>query len=1007
MAQSYVTATGDGTVVPSITVGFSYILKSHVKVYKNRDILLNTGTEATDYEWNTAGTQITMTGAASTYNGVVITVERQTPNDTQLVPYVDGSNLIAESLNNADKQTLFCTQELEDRQALSAAKADAAKTASDTATTNVTTLTAAQVNKDGSVAFTGNIDAGNNKLTNLATPTAGTDGTTKTYVDNADALKANLSGATFTGNVIINVANNSDVSEGWFYVQDGSGNTKFSVNTGTGNTSIGGSASVVGNLTVTSLTGLAGDLAILGNTVIGNATTDTVTITAKLNSNLLPSSTSINLGLLTDRFGAIFGTTLDVTGNITVGGTVDGIDIGNAAIYWNAKQAALTFGIANTNTVKIDHASVASGEYAKFTSSGLEGKTTTELKTDLGLANVENTALSTWTGSSNISTIGANSVGSSQLADDAVGADQLDNNSVGLAAFSATGTLGNSVFLRGDNTWATPTASLFADDSIAIAKLVKGSPGQYLKMDGANVSWETVSPGSAGGANTIHMNDNVKITFGDTTTPDLEIFHEGPHSVIKHTDTSGYLELNTDNFRLMDDDGSLSIIKGFKGAGVELYFDNVKNFETTSNGAKVTGSLEVSAAASGGIDLPNVNTWITGGGHGVLQVDATKTYFYGGSAGIQFRNAANTAGIIDVADNGNASFAGDITVGGTKPTITLNDSNNESDYIIQNDDGVFAITDIDNSVGRLTIASNGQTTISGNCDFSNGIDVTGDATVTNGLLQIASGTCLIDLMETSTTNHRIKNGNGNFYIQRIDNNKENPDTQLAIDGGTGAVSIYHNGSTDPKLSTISTGAKVTGRLLIGTDTEGDSTADDLTIATTGTTGITIRSGSTSEGNIYFSKGTSGSDEYRAMLRYDHNVDKFYLKTNGSTALTVDDSQNTSFGGAVSVASKTVSQTATAVAALEIDCATGNYFTKAISASSTFTFANVPASGTAYGFVIEIDVTGSSTAITWPAAVKWPGGTAPTLTDTKTHVFTFATVDNGTTWRASSLVDYTT
>jgi hypothetical protein len=39
------------------------------------------------------------------------------------------------------------------------------------------------IKKDGSVAFTGNIDAGGFKLTNLAAPVNGTDATTKTYVD--------------------------------------------------------------------------------------------------------------------------------------------------------------------------------------------------------------------------------------------------------------------------------------------------------------------------------------------------------------------------------------------------------------------------------------------------------------------------------------------------------------------------------------------------------------------------------------------------------------------------------------------------------------------------------------------------------------------------------------------------------------------------------------------------------------------------------------------------------
>ena len=102
-----------------------------------------------------------------------------------------------------------------------------------------------------------------------------------------------------------------------------------------------------------------------------------------------------------------------------------------------------------------------------------------------------------------------------------------------------------------------------------------------------------------------------------------------------------------------------------------------------------------------------------------------------------------------------------------------------------------------------------------------------------------------------------------------------------------------------------------------------------------------------------------------------------------------------------------SQTSQAVSALEIDCSTGNFFTKSISGSSTFTFANVPSSGTAFSFTIEIDVTGSSTAITWPDSVKWNGGSAPSLTDAKTHLFMFVTNDGGSTFRGAALVDYTT
>lgn len=101
---------------------------------------------------------------------------------------------------------------------------------------------------------------------------------------------------------------------------------------------------------------------------------------------------------------------------------------------------------------------------------------------------------------------------------------------------------------------------------------------------------------------------------------------------------------------------------------------------------------------------------------------------------------------------------------------------------------------------------------------------------------------------------------------------------------------------------------------------------------------------------------------------------------------------------------TYAQTVVAVGALDIDCSAGNYFTKTINANSTFTVSNVPASR-AFSFTLEL--THTSGTITWFSGVEWPGGSAPTLTTGKTHLFMFVTDDGGTRWRASSLVDYTT
>jgi hypothetical protein len=93
----------------------------------------------------------------------------------------------------------------------------------------------------------------------------------------------------------------------------------------------------------------------------------------------------------------------------------------------------------------------------------------------------------------------------------------------------------------------------------------------------------------------------------------------------------------------------------------------------------------------------------------------------------------------------------------------------------------------------------------------------------------------------------------------------------------------------------------------------------------------------------------------------------------------------------------------AVSALDIDLSAGNYFTKSISANSTFTFSNTPASR-AFGFTLRVTVSGDR-SITWPASVEFPGDEAPTLTADKTHLFMFITDDGGTTFRGAFLEDY--
>lgn len=90
------------------------------------------------------------------------------------------------------------------------------------------------------------------------------------------------------------------------------------------------------------------------------------------------------------------------------------------------------------------------------------------------------------------------------------------------------------------------------------------------------------------------------------------------------------------------------------------------------------------------------------------------------------------------------------------------------------------------------------------------------------------------------------------------------------------------------------------------------------------------------------------------------------------------------------------ETKVAMAANDVDLSAGNYFTKTITTTTTLTVSNVPSTGTAVSFILDLTNGGAGT-ITWWSGMKWAGGTAPTLTASGRDVLGFFTHDGGTTW----------
>lgn len=84
-----------------------------------------------------------------------------------------------------------------------------------------------------------------------------------------------------------------------------------------------------------------------------------------------------------------------------------------------------------------------------------------------------------------------------------------------------------------------------------------------------------------------------------------------------------------------------------------------------------------------------------------------------------------------------------------------------------------------------------------------------------------------------------------------------------------------------------------------------------------------------------------------------------------------------------------------------DTALGGVVNFTMTGNCTFTFPTVGAGGSFKMRLVQ-DATGSRTA-TWPGTVKWPGGTAPTLTTTaaRSDDLEFTSFD-GTNWHGQTL-----
>ena len=284
-----------------------------------------------------------------------------------------------------------------------------------------------------------------------------------------------------------------------------------------------------------------------------------------------------------------------------------------------------------------------------------------------------------------------------------------------------------------------------------------------------------------------------------------------------------------------------SFFKGNSDRGAELHFQGSKKLETLTGGVSITGSLTTSGTFA----------------------------------------------------------SGNQTITATAPSIQFTDSNNSPNYQIKVDLGAFAIKDASAGANRFTIDASKIVSVL-NHDFSSGIDVTGNITVSGTVdgrdlatdgAKLDGGVMLVDEDKGDIT---VSNSGQTFTIDNgvVTGNKIAADTITASNLNTGS------GAEAVTTSTIRDGAVTTQKIANGTivneDVSASASISGLKVAPSFGNQDVITTGTLSSGALSVNTGTGNtcatftSTDAGAVINITDNSARSSIEQNGTDLKIISD-----------------------------------------------------------------------------------------------------------------------